>query len=320
MSQRGSRASRPIYGTGSRPPIISVVIPTIGRATLRAAIDSVLRQSMVPDEIVVVNDSPSQSSVTSMLAVEVVEEFTGGSRGPSAARNQGVARAQGDYIAYLDDDDLWFPHHIESAMQSFARSPNLDLYSCTMIQPHTNGLEISSKVTYQGRQALVDFFYGRYCWAGRRRSIPPSTWVFRRTTCDLPMDEGLFVREDIWELIKLHQRGRVLFQSARCGAAWFSDPARTLARDTPETLLDWAHRLEGITKGAGTRFLVGVVGRLYARQGMADEWTDLIGRVPRDWKISWDYQLVCTVEGVVATATRRLAPCRRFSALRRGLH
>ena len=82
--------------TGTPPagvPRLSVVIPTIGRPELRAAIDSVRRQSVPPHEIVVANDSPNQHSVTSDLGVELVEVFTGGGKGVSVARNQGVDRA-----------------------------------------------------------------------------------------------------------------------------------------------------------------------------------------------------------------------------------
>jgi hypothetical protein len=61
--------------TGSEAaPKISVVIPTVGRATLRAAIESIRRQSVTPEEIVIVNDSVDQLSVTSELGVDILEE------------------------------------------------------------------------------------------------------------------------------------------------------------------------------------------------------------------------------------------------------
>ena len=172
-------------------PSISVVIPTIGRTTLHAAIDSIRRQSIAPNEIVVANDSVEQSPLSSDFGPDVREEFTGGGKGPSVARNRGVEHAQGELVAFLDDDDIWFPHHIESALQWFAHVPDLDLYASPMIQTHAKGIESSSKVCFRGQKPLIDFFYGRLSYLARRRSIPISTWVFRRQSCDLPMDEAL---------------------------------------------------------------------------------------------------------------------------------
>ncbi len=284
-----------------RMPRVSVVIPTVGRPTLRAAVDSVGRQSVLPDEIVVVNDSPEQLSVTSELGANVVEEFTGGGKGPSAARNKGVDRAQGELIAYLDDDDLWLPHHIASALQSFERTPELDLYACTMIQTHEDGLKPDSKVVFRGREHLVDFLYGRYCWARQRRSIPPSTWVFRRETCDFPMDENVcYPYEDTWWLLNLDERDRVLRQSTLTGGLKFEHRAGTLghyaARANLDVIINWARRIEGLRQGAGQHFLIGVMGRHYARNGMRDEWIELMEKMPREWKVGWDYRLIGATE------------------------
>ena len=279
-------------------PKISVVIPTVGRSTLRAALESVRRQSVPPDEIVIVNDSVDQLSVISELGVDALEEFTGGGRGPSAARNRGVGRARGEFIAYLDDDDLWFPHHLASALRSFERAPELDLYACTMIEAQPSKVIRSSEVEFRGRGDLLDFFYGRYCWARRRRSIPPSTWVFRRDTCDLSMDEDLRVREDMWALLNLNRRGKTLWQSGTPGGVWFSDPSRNEGRESAEILIDWAQRIEGLRRGAGQRFILGVMGRYYARTARRDEWVDLIGKVPSEWRISWDYRLIRAIENI----------------------
>jgi glycosyltransferase involved in cell wall biosynthesis len=286
-------------------PSVSVVIPTIGRPTLGAAVESVRRQSALPDEIVVVNDSPEQGSVSSELGVDIVEEFTGGCRGASAARNIGVDRAQGELVAYLDDDDLWFPHHIASALQWFARTPELDLYACTMIQAETNGLRKGSKVAFRGREDLIDFFYGRFCWMGRRRSIPTPTWVFRRRVGALRMDETLATREDIWFLLNLEKDGRVLRQSARPGGMWFWDPDRTEGRDAADVLIDWAERIESLRYGAGQRFIIGVKGREYARKGLANEWIELVGKMPREWRISWDYKVIAAIESIALRRQRK---------------
>jgi glycosyltransferase involved in cell wall biosynthesis len=281
-------------------PKVSVIIPTIGRRELRAAIDSILRQSIVPHEIVVANDSPGQHSVTADLGVDVVEVFTGGGHGPSVARNRGVERSQGELIAYLDDDDWWFPHHIETALRTLELHPELDLYASTVFQAHPDRLVSDSKVIYRGREAVIDFFYGRACWAHRRRSIAPSTWVFRRETCDLPMDETVGHHEDMWWLFNLDEHKKVIRQFASSGGVKFEHlpgaSGRHVVRRKPEELIHWAQLMEGLRKGAGQHFIIGVMGRDYARKGMREEWFELMESIPPEWRITGDYRLIRALE------------------------
>lgn len=90
-------------------PFFSIVIPTFNRAHMIAdAIESALSQSYTDHEIIVVDDGSSDDTA------QIVERY--GDRvqyhhqenaGVAAARNTGVALAQGEYICYLDSDDLW---------------------------------------------------------------------------------------------------------------------------------------------------------------------------------------------------------------------
>jgi len=98
---------------------VSVVIPTFNRAgTLPRAIDSVLAQTFQDFEILVCDDSSTDSTVevsrgyqkrdprVRTLALPV-------NQGPAAARNLGMREARGDYIAFLDSDDEWLPEKLE---------------------------------------------------------------------------------------------------------------------------------------------------------------------------------------------------------------
>jgi glycosyltransferase involved in cell wall biosynthesis len=103
---------------------VSVIIPTHDRAAmLTAAIDSVLRQSTPPNEIIVVSDletSGTHSAVETarsrtdipILYVENVDR-----PGASGSRNAGAEAAQGAVLAFLDDDDLWTPEHIARTLE-----------------------------------------------------------------------------------------------------------------------------------------------------------------------------------------------------------
>ena len=98
-------------------PKVSVVIPTHNRAELlRSAITSVLNQTFQDFEIVIVDDTSQDHTP------HVVNSFGDGrikylrhnyNKGEGAARNTGVKNAQGEFIAFLDDDDEWLPEKLE---------------------------------------------------------------------------------------------------------------------------------------------------------------------------------------------------------------
>ena len=88
---------------------ISVVIPTYNRiALVERAIDSVLRQSIKPFDIIVVDDG-SDDGTSEMIqkkyrSINLVQQQNSG---VSAARNNGIKHAKGDWISLLDSDDEW---------------------------------------------------------------------------------------------------------------------------------------------------------------------------------------------------------------------
>lgn len=90
---------------------VSVVIPTIGRASLRGAVESALRQTTPPLEVVVVLDADCRPDLPASPAVRVLR--TSGGTGPSAAKHLGIESARGNVIALLDDDDVWHPNKLE---------------------------------------------------------------------------------------------------------------------------------------------------------------------------------------------------------------
>ena len=104
-------------------PLFSVVIPTRDRPQfVREAVGSVLAQTVSDYEVIVVNDGGS--AVTGLgndPRIRIVELPVG--RGPASARNEGLERAVGEYVAFLDDDDLWLPSRLELAVQGLRSAP-----------------------------------------------------------------------------------------------------------------------------------------------------------------------------------------------------
>lgn len=105
---------------------ISIIIPVFnGEARVAAAIDSVLAQRFEGDvEIIVVNDGSSDdtSGVVKRFGerVRLVEQEN---RGLAGARNSGVRVSSGDYITFLDDDDIWMPEKLAKMMAILVHEP-----------------------------------------------------------------------------------------------------------------------------------------------------------------------------------------------------
>lgn len=104
---------------------VSVIIPAYNRANyLPLALQSILDQSRVPDEIIVIDDGSSDGTSELAQAYEPrVRYFSQDHRGVAAARNLGLAVAQGDVIAWLDADDLWEPNFLATTLSILEEQP-----------------------------------------------------------------------------------------------------------------------------------------------------------------------------------------------------
>jgi glycosyltransferase involved in cell wall biosynthesis len=102
-------------------PLVSVIIPTYKRAALvREAIASVLAQDYPRLEVIVVDDGSEDQTPAVVQAFGAAVTFIQQAHaGVSAARNHGVATAQGDLIAFLDSDDLWQPGKVAAQVALF---------------------------------------------------------------------------------------------------------------------------------------------------------------------------------------------------------
>ena len=109
--------------------LVSVVIPTHNRAALlKEAVESALAQTHRELEIIVVDNGSTDNTreVIDGLAAKdsrVQYHYQKNSGGPVAPRNKASVLAKGDYLAFLDSDDLWFPDKLRSQLAKFAESP-----------------------------------------------------------------------------------------------------------------------------------------------------------------------------------------------------
>jgi glycosyltransferase involved in cell wall biosynthesis len=109
-------------------PRISVIIPVYNRAVMvQEALESVAKQSRPADEIILVDDGSVDGSGEAARAFENVCLVRQPNRGISAARNTGIERARGDYIAFLDSDDLWMEGKLEHQERFMNAHPEVPL-------------------------------------------------------------------------------------------------------------------------------------------------------------------------------------------------
>ncbi|MBC8496525.1 MAG: glycosyltransferase family 2 protein [Chloroflexi bacterium] len=107
-------------------PTVSVVIPTYNRAGyILDAIESVLSQTYSDYEIIVVDDGSADHTrdmLQPLIADDKIRYVYQENQGVSAARNHGIRLAQGEYIAFLDSDDLFLPTKLEKQVAVLERS------------------------------------------------------------------------------------------------------------------------------------------------------------------------------------------------------
>ncbi len=111
---------------GKRPGV-SVIIPTHNRGwVLEEAVDSVLSQEFTDFELIVVDDGSTDETAEILKAYgSRISTHFQPHRGVSAARNAGIRKATGRYVAFLDSDDLWLPGKLGAQVDFFGSHPEV---------------------------------------------------------------------------------------------------------------------------------------------------------------------------------------------------
>ena len=142
-------------------PLVSVIIPTFNRGyCLEESIRSVLEQSFIDFELVVVDDGSTDNTselVRRFPAVKLIR-LEEKNRGVSFARNRGVVEAQGDWVGFLDSDDLWEQGKLATQVKWIERHPDLQIVYTDEIWIR-NGVRVNPMNKH--RKYSGDIF--RYC-------------------------------------------------------------------------------------------------------------------------------------------------------------
>ncbi len=138
-------------------PVVSIIIPAYNAAKyIRETIDSICKQSLSEWELWIIDDGSSDQTA------EIVDTYTNDSRihliskkneGVSIARNVGFQQATGEYVAFLDADDVWLEPRLEKMVALFRTRPSLGLVHSHMqvIDEHSQLQE----TIYKGKEGFI---------------------------------------------------------------------------------------------------------------------------------------------------------------------
>ena len=138
-----------------RDPKVSVIIPNYNYSQyLGEAIDSVLAQTVTDIEIIVVDDGSTDGSKELLDSFgDRIRTVFQKNQGVSAARNHGVCISRGEFVAFLDADDLWLPGKIERQLALFADDAELGLAHVGVVDIDGSGNEILERT--DGRNGWI---------------------------------------------------------------------------------------------------------------------------------------------------------------------
>lgn len=120
---------------------ISVIIPSYNHTQfVSKAVESVLSQTLSAHEIIVVDDG-SKDNTEEVLAAykDRIIYIKQENQGVSATRNNGVSISTGDFIAFLDADDEWFPEKLEKQLKLFGEDKEIGLVHCGYVDVDEKG-------------------------------------------------------------------------------------------------------------------------------------------------------------------------------------
>ncbi|GEM_PF-336434 len=188
-------------------PLFSIILTTYNRPELlRDALASVAAQTLQDFEVILINDNgvPVEALLEGCaFPVRYIRQPK--TQGPSAARNAGLRLASGRFVAYLDDDDIFLPEHLEVLAQALTARPDTFVY--TEAEYVSESLVDGERVE-QGRS--TPFQHDAYDKDRLffRNYIPVNTWAHPRSMLSEvgEFDVGLAAFEDWDMLLRLAQR------------------------------------------------------------------------------------------------------------------
>ena len=218
-------------------PLVSVIVPTYNRPdTLKRTLESIAAQTYKRIEAIVVNDAGEDVSGVidtfhDRLSIKYLVHDK--NKGLAAVRNTAINHATGQYIAYLDDDDIFHPHHIETAVKVLTttnyKAVYTDAYRAYQTKEGDTYQVIKKDIPYS-----IDYVKGIFY----KTNITPVLCVVHDRTCFDEagiFDETLTVLED-WDLwIRMSEKYDFYhIREVTCEFSWRADGTSTTSSKQDE--------------------------------------------------------------------------------------
>lgn len=172
----------------TEPPLVSIVLPLYnGRAYVTETLASIAAQTEQNAELIVIDDGSTddsaalvrevcQASPSPVLQHVVMQRQE--NQGVAAARNAGIARARGTWIAFIDQDDLWLPHKLATQLAALRATPEAQWHYSAFVRFDEDGREV---VRATGSADRVETWRRLL---GGDLFIPPATALVARAVCE----------------------------------------------------------------------------------------------------------------------------------------
>ena len=162
----------------------SIVIPTYNRKdVLSRAINSVLAQSFTDWELIIVDDGSTDGTKDFLEKIqdERIVKIYQENKGRISARNEGMKKAQGEWICWLDSDDAYLPTYLESLNKEIERNPDYPIFNFTSLEINK---EIIDGKRYEKRSRIFPVFNLEEEKVGMKHfdkgNIKTGTFIFKR--------------------------------------------------------------------------------------------------------------------------------------------
>lgn len=170
---------------------ISVVIPCFnGSQTIKRAIESVFKQTLLPEEVIIINDASNDDTIK--IIEELQQKYPEGwikihtfdsNKGSASARNKGILISQNEIIALLDADDAWCPEKINLQFNILRNNPNCGI--CGTDYEVVNHMQLKLKNTQSNPMYSIKKITKFQCLV-RNPLITPSLMIRKSLTPKFP--------------------------------------------------------------------------------------------------------------------------------------
>lgn len=224
-------------------PLVSVIIPTYNRAdVVKRAIASVQEQFYKNTEIIIVDDASvdDTAAVVQQINDSRIQYICHQNNlGGSEARNTGIKKAQGEYVAFLDSDDVWLSNKLQLQLATISQKKSQDNLVCySQFQKSFRVFYQKSVLPSKGKEQES---IPEYLWLSGGEMLTSTLLISRTIATATLFKTGLVKHQDLDFVIRLEQQGAKFVFVPQVLAVWHNEPRRDRIsrRVNYQVSLDW---------------------------------------------------------------------------------